>query len=128
MSLSIITKIISRVPNQINIIVGEDDNKTYVIESNDSKTFNIRAPWIGRQDEAWKAIRLVIDNGIKVDIIWIFQDYNSSNSNVMYCVGDEFQYKNEKTTHEIDGFNKDGGNKILLIVKTDDSKYNLRMI
>ncbi|CDH21755.1 hypothetical protein [Xenorhabdus bovienii] len=136
MAWSSITRIINRVTNDIVIVVGEKDNQSYVLQNSETGDFNIPVPWVGRTEESSKCIRLSIDNNNendKADTIWIFQDYYSDNATIMYCVGDEFHYKHEVLTREVEGFNKGGGNKVLRIVRNikngkDEYEYKLRMI
>ncbi|EQB98039.1 hypothetical protein [Photorhabdus temperata] len=68
-------------------------------------------PWIGGQEEVWKALKIYVTGGH--GNVWVFQDYwyPAHENAIKYCVG-KFSYKDAK---EIPGNNRGGGNKRLLI-------------
>ncbi|MBD2815768.1 hypothetical protein ID850_13550 [Xenorhabdus sp. Flor] len=132
MALTYITKIMNKTQSEIVIVVGEKNNESYVLQSLETGDFNIAVPWVGNQEEAWKPIRLSIEtnkeNVFGTDTIWVFQDYWSDDSYIMYCIGDEFHYKHDTLTREVKGFNKGGGRKILRIMRNENGEYDLRMV
>ncbi|TDB44158.1 hypothetical protein [Photorhabdus luminescens] len=90
---------------------GEDGNKRIEIKGFNDWSGDLVVPWIGGQNEEWKALKIYVTGGH--DKVFVFQDYwNPPHKDaIKYCVR-TFSYKDAK---EIPGNNKGGGNKILLV-------------
>ncbi|MBD2814433.1 hypothetical protein ID850_06575 [Xenorhabdus sp. Flor] len=116
------------------IVNGEDGGKRIQINGFGEWRGDLVVPWIGRQDESWKALKIYIADEDNNDNVWVFQDYwyPPNQDAVKYHVGDNFSYENAK---EIPGNNKGGGDKLLsiLVGRIDingQEKYsiNLKMV
>ncbi|CAM3529247.1 conserved hypothetical protein [Xenorhabdus nematophila ATCC 19061] len=96
----------------IVIVNGEDGNKRIEIDGFKKWQGDLVVPWIGRQGEAWKALKIYVTGG--KGNVWVFQDYwNPPHKDaIKYYEGNEFSYEGAK---EIRGNNQGAGDKLLLI-------------
>ncbi|WP_126282456.1 hypothetical protein [Burkholderia stagnalis] len=93
---------------QESVIIKKDERKPL------DKSFPV--PWIGNQNEGWKAIDIK-DNATSNVLAYLFQDYwhPAHKDAVKYCTA-VFSYEQ---AHEVDGNNQGGGGKVLYIKKHD---------
>ncbi|WP_367376727.1 hypothetical protein [Hafnia alvei] len=121
-----IFSISNNTPYTITVRNGENLNQIFSIPAGGAYDKAVWVPWIGNSEENWKAICLLLGPQSQ-DYIWLFQDYwNPSGANaVKYLIAPQMDYDAE--TSEVDGNNRGGGNKALVINHKND-KYILKMI
>ncbi|NHB60026.1 hypothetical protein [Photorhabdus sp. RW14-46] len=109
-NVSTIKKVINETQDSIYIVVGQENNKSYKIESKSEYGVSIEVPWIGRENENKKAIRITIPSA--PTFIWFFQDYHfpPNEDQIKYHQGETFSYKLAKN---VDGESSGGGDKVL---------------
>jgi hypothetical protein len=98
------------VSNQLNIPItlhdGENTGKTINVAANGvSHDYSVAIPWVDRQDEMWKALRVAIADKTQ---FWLFQHY--SKDRIVMCTDGMFANKKDVT-----GDPEQGRNKILTI-------------
>ncbi|TDB44157.1 hypothetical protein [Photorhabdus luminescens] len=110
--VSNIRKIINNTFADMDFVNGENTSQTIRVYANSTWSGDLWVPWIGRQDEGSKTIKIISPTASKV-LVYIFQDYwHPADANAIKYCNDVFSYRNAQ---EISGDNRGGGDKQLVI-------------
>lgn len=104
--------IVNNTDSTITIINGENTEQSFSISPHSQWNGSLWIPWVGRQSEGFKAIKIF--SGPQSNVLtYLFQDYwNPPNANAIKYSNDPFQYG---TASDVEGNNTGAGNKVLFI-------------
>lgn len=113
-SVTTLIRIVNGTQDTISVRNGENSSQAFTISANKVWEGEIKVPWIGKESEDGKAIRLLVGPGGNTTM-WLFQDYwNPAHQDaVKYLVAPAMSYNAE--TLEVSGRNRGGGSKVLTI-------------
>ena len=102
-------------PYALTLVDGENRSQSLSIGAQQSWNGSLAVPWIGRTNENYKALRLILGPGAETTI-WLFQDYwrPAHEDAIKYLTATAMDYDSEQA-HEVPDDNRGGGVKNLII-------------
>lgn len=114
-SVTYLRSIANNTPYTLTLVDGEDLSHSLAIGGQQTWVGWLTIPWIGKSEENYKAIRLILGPAADTNI-WLFQDYwqPAHKDAIKYLVASTMEYASEELA-EVPGNNRNGGYKNLIV-------------
>lgn len=114
-SVTYLRSIANNTPYTLTLIDGENRSQSLAIGAQHVWNGSLAVPWIGKSEENYKALRLILGPGAETSI-WLFQDYwqPAHKDAVKYLTASSMEYASEEVM-EVPGDNREGGSKNLIV-------------
>ncbi|MFK0091351.1 hypothetical protein [Pseudomonas sp. NPDC090592] len=114
-SLTYLRSIANNTPYTLTLVDGENRGQSLAIGAQHVWNGSLAVPWIGKSEENYKALRLILGPAAETSI-WVFQDYwQPAHQDVIKCLtASSMEYASEEVI-EVAGDNHDGGSKNLIV-------------
>jgi len=107
--------ITNNTPYAITVRNGENTQQLFTVNGNAGHNQDLWVPWVGNDSENWKVIQIKAGTRGETDI-WVFQDYwNPPHENAIKCYYGSDSSRIYTNAWEIDGNNRGGGEKGLIL-------------
>ncbi len=114
-SVTYLRSIANNTPYTLTLVDGENRSHSLAIGAQDVWNGSLAIPWIGKAEENYKAMRLILGPAAKTSI-WIFQDYwePAHKDAIKFLSASSMDYTS-LDIEEVAGDNRNGGNKNLIV-------------
>ncbi|WP_336331988.1 hypothetical protein [Pseudomonas putida] len=114
-SVTYLRSIANNTPYTLTLVDGENRGQSLAIGAQHVWNGSLAVPWIGKSEENYKALRLILGPAAETSI-WVFQDYwQPAHQDAIKCLtASSMEYASEEVI-EVAGDNHDGGSKNLIV-------------